>query len=56
MMSYEEFIEKLKKNATAELGYSLEQIVFYPEGYTSEDAQMLDWIRQQNYRCFHECQ
>lgn len=54
MTDYKAFIDYLMKKAQVEFGYPPEQIVLYPEGYTSEDAQVLDWIRQQNMRYFHE--
>lgn len=54
MVSYEEFLEILKGTAVERFGYTPEQVVFYPEGYTSDHVETLEWIRQQNYRYFHE--
>lgn len=54
MMSYEEFFESFSKNAAEFMNCSPGQIEFYREGYTSEDPQKLDWIRQQNYRLFNK--
>ena len=36
-MTYEEFIEQLKKQANEELGYPMEGMKFYPEGFTSDN-------------------
>ena len=33
-MTYEDFIEQYKKRAHEELGYDLDRMKFYPEGYT----------------------
>ena len=49
-MTYQEFIEQVKKQAHEELGYSLELMKFYPEGYTSDDPQMAVWIQDSNMR------
>ncbi len=47
-MTYQEFIEYLKKRAHEELGYDLDEIEFYPKGYTSEDDKKVEWIRESN--------
>ena len=49
-MTYEEFIEYLKKKAHEELGYDTGMIEFYPEGYTSDEQKMLEWIRDSNQK------
>lgn len=49
-MTYEEFIEYLKKKANEDLGYDSDMIEFYPEGYTSADPKMLEWIKDSNQR------
>ena len=49
-MSYEEFIAYLRKRAHEDLGYDIEMIEFYSEGYTSSDPKMLEWIRDSNLR------
>ena len=49
-MTYEEFIAYLKKRAHEDLGYDIEMIEFYSEGYTSSDPKMLEWIRDSNLR------
>ena len=49
-MTYQEFIERIKKQAHEELGYSLELMKFYPEGFTSDDPQMIEWIKDSNNR------
>ena len=49
-MTYQEFIEQVKKQAHEELGYSMELMKFYPEGFTSDDPHMIEWIRDSNYR------
>ena len=41
-MTYQEFIDRVKKQAYEELGYSLELMKFYPEGFTSDDPQMIE--------------
>lgn len=49
-MTYEDFIEQYKKRAHEELGYDLERMKFYPEGYTADDPLKLEWIRDSNLR------
>ena len=49
-MTYEDFIEQYKRRAHEELGYDLERMKFYPEGYTSDDQLKLEWIRDSNLR------
>ena len=47
-MTYQEFIDLIKTKAHEELSYDLDSIDFYPEGYTSDDPQMLEWIIDTN--------
>ena len=49
-MTYEEFIAYLRKRAHEDLGYDIEMIEFYHEGYISSDPKMLEWIRDSNLR------
>ena len=49
-MDYNEFIEKLKQQAHEELGYPLEGMNFYPEGYTTDDPQQQEWVMDTNRR------
>lgn len=49
-MKYEEFVEKVKEKAHEEMGYPLGKMTFYPEGFTSEDPIMIEWIRDSNRR------
>ena len=49
-MTYQEFIEKVKTQAHEELGYSMDLMKFYPEGFTSDDPQMIEWIKDSNNR------
>ena len=49
-MTYEEFIEQLKKQAHEELGYPLEGMKFYPEGFTSDNPIMKEWIKDSNLK------
>ena len=49
-MTYEEFIKQYRMRAHEELGYDLERMKFYPEGYTSDDPAKLEWIRDSNLR------
>ena len=43
-MTYQEFTEYIKKRAAEELSYPADGMVFYPEGYTSDDPEKLEWI------------
>lgn len=47
-MTYEEFIEKIKKIASEEYGFPLEMMEFYPKGYTSDDLKTIRMIKQSN--------
>ena len=49
-MTYTEFIEKIKIKAHEELNYPLETMEFFPEGYTSNDPKMVEWIIDSNAR------
>ena len=49
-MIYEEFIEQLKKQAHEELGYPMEGMKFYPEGFTSDNPIMKEWIKDSNLK------
>ena len=49
-MSYEEFLEKLKQTVHEKLGCAMEDMHFYPKGYTSDDPDMLKWISDCNLR------
>lgn len=43
-MTYTEFIERIKIKAHEELNYPLEMMEFFPEGYTSNDPKIIEWI------------
>lgn len=47
-MTYKEFVEKLKSRLQSELSYPQEAIKFYPEGFTSDDPEIFDWIISTN--------
>ena len=49
-MTYTEFIERIKIKAHEELNYPLETMEFFPEGYTSNDPKMVEWIIDSNAR------
>ena len=49
-MKYEEFLELIKKKAHQELGYPKDQIKYYEKGFTSDNPQMAEWIRDCNMR------
>ena len=49
-MTYEEFIELFKGRAASDLSYDPALMEFYPEGYTSEDPKVLEWIMDCNKR------
>ena len=49
-MTYTEFIDKIKAKAHEELNYPLEGMEFFPEGYTSNDPKMVEWIIDSNSR------
>ena len=49
-MTYTEFIEKIRIKAHEELNYPLEMMEFFPEGYTSTDPKMVEWIIDSNAR------
>ena len=47
-MTYEEFITELKNRVSAELGIPQDSMTFYPKGYTSDDPETIEWIRDSN--------
>ncbi|MBR0080503.1 MAG: ATP-binding protein [Synergistaceae bacterium] len=47
-MTYTEFIEEIKKRAQEELSYPYDSMTFYPEGFTSEDPEILEFIMNSN--------
>ena len=49
-MTYTEFIEKIRIKAHEELNYPLEMMEFFPEGYTSNNPKMVEWIIDSNAR------
>ena len=49
-MTYEDFIELFKSRAASDLSYDPALMEFYPEGYTSEDPKVLEWIIDTNKR------
>ena len=49
-MTFEEFVEKIQIQAHEELGYPLESMVFYPEGYTSDDPLEAQLIKDSNLK------
>lgn len=49
-MTYDEFLALFKQKAESELSYDPASIEFYPEGYTSEDPNVLEWIIDTNKR------
>lgn len=49
-MTYEEFIEKLKNQAHEELGFPIDGMEFYPEGFTSENKVIQEWIIDSNLK------
>ena len=49
-ITFEEFVEEVKRVAHEELGYQLELMQFYPEGYTSDDPGMMEWIQDSNMK------
>ena len=51
-MTYIEFIEKIRIKAHEELNYPLEMMEFFPDGYTSNDPKIFEWIIDSNTRFF----
>ena len=49
-LTYVEFTEKLKSRLQSELSYKPEDIKFYPEGFTSDDPEIFEWIIDTNKR------
>ena len=49
-MTYEEFLQYFKEKAHKELGYSIDGIKLYSEGFTSEDSIMSEWIADCNQK------
>ena len=49
-MTYEDFIGQYKVRVHEELGYDPDRMTFYPEGFTSDDPVMVEWIRDSNLR------
>ena len=49
-MTYNEFIDSLRQRAHDELHYENDDIKFYPEGFTSDDPKMIQWIIETNQR------
>ena len=43
-MTYQEFVDELKLRVQKELAGSFDSVDFYPEGYTSNDPEMLEFI------------
>ena len=43
-MTYQEFVDELKLRVQKELADSFDAVDFYPEGYTSNDPEMLEFI------------
>lgn len=43
-MTYQEFVDELKLRVQKELASSFDSVDFYPEGYTSNDPEMLEFI------------
>ena len=43
-MTYQEFVDELKLRVQKELADSFDSVDFYPEGYTSNDPEMLEFI------------
>ena len=49
-MNYDSFVAQLKEKVHEELGVPSDKIKFYREGYTSDDPQMLAWVKDCNDR------
>ena len=49
-MTYEEFIEQYKMRVHEEFGCNLESIKLYPEGFTSDEPIIVEWINDSNQR------
>lgn len=49
-MTYQEFIDLIKNKAHDELSYDFDMMDFFPEGYTSNDPQIIEWIIDSNSR------
>ena len=49
-MTYDEFLELFKQKAESELSYDPALMEFFPEGYTSDDPKVLEWIIDANKR------
>ncbi len=47
-LTYEEFIEAFKARAASELSYDPALMKFYPQGYTSDDPKIFEWIYDTN--------
>ena len=47
-MTYDEFLELFKQKAESELSYDPALMEFYPEGCTSDDPKVLEWIIDAN--------
>ncbi|MBR0151537.1 MAG: hypothetical protein IJP89_09265 [Synergistaceae bacterium] len=47
-MTYEEFIEAFKARAESELSYDPALMKFYPQGYTSDDPKIFEFIQDTN--------
>lgn len=48
-MSYEEFVEKLKKSIQGDLGYRKEEIEFFEAGYQAIEPKAIQFIRDVNH-------
>ena len=49
-MTYEEFLEKMKQRVQEEFGIQPEDIKYCPEGFTSDDPVLAEWIKDSNLR------
>lgn len=54
MMTYEEFLEKIKRKAHDELNYDYDKMELRKEGYTTDDPEQLEYIRDCNLRYLHK--
>ena len=49
-MRFEEFVESFKVSASNQLNVPLENFRFYPEGFTSDDPEVVEWIKDANQK------
>ncbi len=49
-MLYQEFVERIKELVHKESGCAIDRMVLYQEGFTSDDPEIKEWIKNCNHR------